>query len=55
MRDLVVENAVSRASFDQAEAGLKTAQAQVESAQSQVTLATNRLATPAGGPAWPGW
>jgi RND family efflux transporter MFP subunit len=43
MRDLVVENAVSRASFDQAEAGLKTAQAQVESAQSQVTLATNRL------------
>jgi len=43
MRDLVVENAVSRASFDQAEASLKTAQAQVESAQSQVTLATNRL------------
>jgi RND family efflux transporter MFP subunit len=43
MRDLVAENAVSRASFDQAEAGLKTAQAQVESAQSQVTLATNRL------------
>lgn len=43
MRDLVVENAVSRASFDQAEAGLKTAQAQVESAQSQVTLAENRL------------
>ncbi|HSN46597.1 MAG TPA: efflux RND transporter periplasmic adaptor subunit [Casimicrobiaceae bacterium] len=43
MRDLVAENAVSRASFDQAEAGLKTAQAQVESAQSQVTLAENRL------------
>ena len=43
MGDLVAENAVSRASFDQAEAGLKTAQAQVESAQSQVTLAENRL------------
>jgi RND family efflux transporter MFP subunit len=43
MRDLVAENAVSRASFDQAEAGLRTAEAQVESAQSQVTLAENRL------------
>jgi RND family efflux transporter MFP subunit len=43
MRDLVAENAVSRASFDQAEAALKTAQAQVESAQTQVTLAENRL------------
>jgi RND family efflux transporter MFP subunit len=43
MRDLVAENAVSRASFDQAEAGLRTAEAQVESAQSQVTLAQNRL------------
>ena len=43
MRDLVAENAVSRASFDQAEAGLRTAEAQVESAQSQVTLSENRL------------
>ena len=43
MRDLVAENAVSRAAFDQAEAALKTAQAQVESAQTQVTLADNRL------------
>jgi RND family efflux transporter MFP subunit len=43
MRDLVADNAVSRASFDQAEALLKTAQAQVESAQSQVTLGENRL------------
>jgi RND family efflux transporter MFP subunit len=43
MRDLVAENAVSRAAFDQAEAALKTAQAQVESAQTQVTLAENRL------------
>ena len=43
MRDLVAENAVSRASFDQAVAALQTAQAQVESIQSQVQLAENRL------------
>jgi len=42
-RDLVAENAVSRASFEQAETALKAAEAQVESAQTQVTLATNRL------------
>jgi hypothetical protein len=41
---LVVENAVSRASFDQAEAP-QTAQAQVESAQPQVT------SPPTAGPA----
>lgn len=43
MRELVVEDAVSRAQFDQAEALLRTAEAQVEAAQQQVTLATNRL------------
>jgi len=43
MRDLVAEDAVPRASFDQAVALLKTAQAQVESAQAQVSLAENRL------------
>ncbi|MEE4147072.1 MAG: efflux RND transporter periplasmic adaptor subunit [Halieaceae bacterium] len=43
MRDLVAEDAVPRASFDQAVARLQTAQAQLESAQSQVTLAENRL------------
>jgi len=43
MRDLVAEDAVPRALFDQAVALLKTAQAQVESAQSQVSLAQNRL------------
>lgn len=43
MRDLVAEDAVSRASFDQAVAMLKTAEAQVESMQSQVRLAENRL------------
>lgn len=42
-RDLVAENAVSRASFEQAESMQKAAEAQVESAQTQVTLATNRL------------
>ena len=42
-RDLVAENAVSRASFEQAESMQKTAESQVESAQTQVTLATNRL------------
>jgi RND family efflux transporter MFP subunit len=43
MRDLVAENAVSRAQFDQAEALLKTAEAQIEAAQAQVNLAQNRL------------
>ena len=43
MRDLVVEDAVSRAQFEQAEALLKTADAQVEAAQQQVNLAGNRL------------
>ncbi|MDM0105431.1 efflux RND transporter periplasmic adaptor subunit [Variovorax sp. J22R24] len=43
LRDLLKEDAVSRASFEQAEALLKVAQSQVESAQSLVTLAQNRL------------
>jgi RND family efflux transporter MFP subunit len=43
MRELVVEDAVSRAQFDQAEALRKTAASQVEAAQSQVALAQNRL------------
>ena len=43
MRDLVAESAVSRATFDQAVALLKTAESQVESLQSQLTLAQNRL------------
>ncbi|HEY2865154.1 MAG TPA: efflux RND transporter periplasmic adaptor subunit [Casimicrobiaceae bacterium] len=43
MRDLVAEDAVSRASFDQSEALMHTADSAVESAQSQVTLAGNRL------------
>jgi len=43
MRDLVAENAVSQASFEQAEALRKTAESQVEAAQSQVVLAENRL------------
>ena len=43
MRDLVVDDAVSRASYDHAEAVLKTAEAQLKSAQSQLTLAQNRL------------
>jgi RND family efflux transporter MFP subunit len=43
MRDLVAENAVSRAQFDQAEANQKAAESRVESAQSQVTLSENRL------------
>lgn len=42
-RDLVAENAVSQASFEQSDALLKTANSAVESAQSQVTLAENRL------------
>ena len=43
MRDLVAEAAVSRATFDQAVALLKTAESQVESVQAQLTLAENRL------------
>ena len=43
MRDLVAEAAVSRATFDQAVALLKTAESQVESVQAQLTLAQNRL------------
>jgi RND family efflux transporter MFP subunit len=43
MRDLVVEDAVSRAQYEQAEALLKTAEAQVDAAQQQVNLAGNRL------------
>lgn len=43
MGELVVEDAVSRSSYEQAEALNKTAESQVESAQSQVTLAENRL------------
>ena len=43
MRDLVAENAVSRATYESAEALQKTAESQVESVQSQVTLAENRL------------
>jgi RND family efflux transporter MFP subunit len=43
MRDLVAENAVSQASFEQAEALRKTAESQVEAAQSQVVLAENRV------------
>ena len=43
MRELVAEDAVSRASFDQAVAVLKTAESQVEAVQSQVSLAENRL------------
>lgn len=43
MRDLVVDDAVSRASYDHAEAVLKTAEAQLKATQSQLTLAQNRL------------
>lgn len=43
MRDLVAEDAVSRAQYEQAEALLRTAEAQVESVQQQVNLAQNRL------------
>jgi RND family efflux transporter MFP subunit len=43
MRDLVAEDAVPRASFDQAVALLQTAQSQVEAMQSQLSLAENRL------------
>ena len=43
MRDLVAENAVSQAQFDQAEANRTAAESQLESARSQVTLSANRL------------
>jgi RND family efflux transporter MFP subunit len=43
MRDLVKENAVSRAAFEQSEVFMKTAQSRVETAEAQVTLAENRL------------
>ncbi len=43
MRDLVAEDAVSRAQFEQAEALRKTAVSQVDAAQSQLQLAQNRL------------
>jgi len=43
MRDLVVDDAVSRASYDHAEAVLKATEAQLQSVQSQLTLAQNRL------------
>ena len=43
MRDLVAENAVSRAAFDQAVAMLQTAESQVNSARANVNLAENRL------------
>jgi RND family efflux transporter MFP subunit len=43
MRDLVAENAVSRAAFDQAVAVLQTVESQVDSARANVSLAENRL------------
>lgn len=43
MSELVVEDAVSRAQYDQAEAVLRAAESQVESVQGQVRLAENRL------------
>jgi RND family efflux transporter MFP subunit len=43
MSDLVVEDAVSRAEYEQAEAVLRAAESQVESMQGQVNLAENRL------------
>jgi RND family efflux transporter MFP subunit len=43
MSDLVVEDAVSRAQYEAAEAVRTTAEAQVEAAQSQVSVAQNRL------------
>ena len=43
MRDLVAENAVSRTSYEQAEARQKVAASQVDAAQAQVDLAKNRL------------
>lgn len=43
MSELVVEKAVSRAQFEQAEATLRAAESQVESLRGQVSLAENRL------------
>ncbi len=43
MKDLITDNSVSRAQYDQAEAMLRTAESGVEAAQSQVALAQNRL------------
>jgi RND family efflux transporter MFP subunit len=43
MRDLVAEDAVSRAQYEQAKALLQSAEAQIQSLQGQVSLAQNRL------------
>ena len=43
MQDLITDNSVSRAQYDQAEAMLRTAESGVEAARSQVALAQNRL------------
>jgi RND family efflux transporter MFP subunit len=43
MKDLITDNSVSRAQYDQAEAMLRTAESGVEGAASQVALAQNRL------------
>lgn len=43
MRDLVAEDAVSRAQYEQAKAALQSAEAQILSLQGQVSLAQNRL------------
>jgi RND family efflux transporter MFP subunit len=43
MSELVVEDAVSRAQYDQAKALLQSAEAQVQSVQGQLNLAQNRL------------
>jgi RND family efflux transporter MFP subunit len=43
MRDLIVDSAVSRAQYEQAEAALKTAEAGVLTAQEQINLSQNRL------------
>ena len=43
MRDLVAENAVSQAQYENAETTAKAAQSQIESAASQVTLAETRV------------
>jgi RND family efflux transporter MFP subunit len=43
MRDLVAENAVSRAAFDQAVALLQTAESQVEAMRASLRLAENRF------------
>ena len=56
MRDLVAENAVSRASFDQAVALLQTAESQVEAVRAQ-PRPSPRIAsvTRACLPTWPAW